>query len=83
MMTAPVITVLATVSVALISLVGTIVTANSNTARLQAELEKHNAVQDTKLEELTREIRQLSELSSRIPVIEQRVVSLEKEVFKK
>lgn len=82
-MTAPVITVLATVSVALISLVGTIVTANSNTARLQAELEKHNAVQDTKLEELTREIRQLSELSSRIPVIEQRVVSLEKEVFKK
>lgn len=82
-MTAPVITVLATVSVALISLVGTIVTANSNTARIQAELEKHNAVQDTKLEELTREIRQLSELSSRIPVIEQRVVSLEKEVFKK
>lgn len=82
-MTAPVITVLATVSVALISLVGTIVTANSNTARLQAELEKHNAVQDTKLEELTREIRQLSELSSRIPVLEQRVVSLEKEVFKK
>lgn len=82
-MTAPVITVLATVSVALISLVGTIVTANSNTARLQAELDKHNAVQDTKLEELTREIRQLSELSSRIPVIEQRVVSLEKEVFKK
>lgn len=82
-MTAPIITVLATVSVALISLVGTIVTANSNTARLQAELEKHNAVQDTKLEELTREIRQLSELSSRIPVIEQRVVSLEKEVFKK
>jgi cell division protein FtsL len=82
-MTAPVITVLATVSVALISLVGTIVTANSNTARLQAELEKHNAVQDTKLEELTREIRQLSELSSRIPVLEQKVVSLEKEVFKK
>jgi cell division protein FtsL len=82
-MTAPIITVLATVSVALISLVGTIVTANSNTARLQAELEKHNAVQDTKLEELTREIRQLSELSSRIPVLEQKVVSLEKEVFKK
>jgi cell division protein FtsL len=82
-MTATLITVLATVSVALISLVGTIVTANSNTARLQAELEKHNAVQDTKLEELTREIRQLSELSSRIPVLEQKVVSLEKEVFKK
>lgn len=82
-MTAPIITVLATVSVALISLVGTIVTANSNTARLQAELEKHNAVQDTKLEELTREIRQLSEVSSEIPVIKQRVVSLEKEVFKK
>jgi cell division protein FtsL len=82
-MIAPLITVLATVSVALISLVGTIVTANSNTARLQAELEKHNAVQDTKLEELTREIRQLSEVSSEIPVIKQRVVSLEKEVFKK
>lgn len=82
-MTAAVLTVLATISVALISLVGTIVTANSNSARLQAELDKHNAIQDTKLDELTREIRRLAELANRIPVIEQRVTALEKEVYKK
>lgn len=81
-MTAAVLTVLATISVALISLVGTIVTANSNGARLQAELDKHNAIQDTKLEEITRELRSIKDIATEVPVLKQRVIALEKEVYK-
>jgi Tfp pilus assembly protein PilN len=81
-MSATFITVLSTIAVALISLIGTVVTTKSGNDKIQHELDKHNAVQDTKLEELTREVRQHNDFATRIPVIEQRVTSLEKEVFK-
>jgi Tfp pilus assembly protein PilN len=76
------VTVLATIAVALISLIGTILTTKAGNDKIQAELDKHNAVQDTKLEELTREVRQHNDFATRIPVIEQRVTALEKETFK-
>ena len=81
-MTSTTITVLATIAVALISLIGTVLTTKLGNDKIQADLDKHNAVQDTKLEELTREVRQHNELAIRIPVIEQRVTALEKETFK-
>lgn len=81
-MTATTATVLATIAVALISLVGTVFTTKLGNDRIQHELDKHNAVQDTKLEELTREVRQHNDFAVRIPVIEQRVTALEKEAFK-
>ena len=76
------ITVLSTIAVALIGLVGTVLTTKQGNERIQHELDKHNAVQDTKLEELTREVRQHNDFATRIPVIEQRVTALEKETFK-
>lgn len=76
------ITVIATIAVALISLIGTVFTTKSGNEKIQHELDKHNAVQDTKLEELTREVRQHNDFATRIPVIEQRVTALEKETFK-
>ena len=76
------VTVLATIAVALISLIGTVLTTKAGNDKIQAELDKHNAVQDTKLEELTREVRQHNDFATRIPVIEQRVTALEKETFK-
>ena len=75
-------TVLATIAVAFIGLIGTVLTTKTGNDKIQAELDKHNAVQDTKLEELTREVRQHNEFATRIPVIEQRVTALEKETFK-
>ncbi len=57
-MTTPiVVTFLSTIGVALVSLVGTMYTTRVSTDKIQHELDKHNAVQDTKLEELTREVR--------------------------
>lgn len=82
-MNATMLTVLATIAVALISLIGTVLTTKMGNDKIQADLDKHNAIQDTKLEELTREVRQHNDFATRIPVIEQRVVALEKTVFKK
>ena len=76
------ITVLSTIAVALIGLVGTVLTTKAGNERIQHDLDKHNAVQDTKLEELTREVRQHNDFAIRIPVIEQRITALEKETFK-
>lgn len=81
-MTPTTVTVLATIAVALISLIGTVITTKSGNEKIQADLDKHNAVQDTKLEELTREVRQHNDFAIRIPVIEQRLTALEKETFK-
>lgn len=81
-MTPTILTVISTLTVALIGLVGTIITTKAGNDKIQAELDKHNAVQDTKLEELTREVRQHNEFAIKIPVLEQRVTALEKETFK-
>jgi len=80
-MTPTIVSVLSTLTVALIGLVGTIITTKTNSDKIQAELDKHNAVQDTKLEELTREVRQHNDFAIKIPVIEQRITALEKNVF--
>lgn len=77
------ITVLATIAVALISLIGTVITTKMGNDKIQHELDKHNAVQDTKLEELTREVRQHNDFAIKIPVLEQRITALEKETFSK
>lgn len=46
--------------------------------RLEAKLEKHQAVTDTKLEELTREVREHNNFAKRMPVLEEKVSNLEK-----
>lgn len=80
------ITLLSTLLVALLGLIGTIITTRSSSENIQHELDKQNAVQNTKLEELTREVRLLRDqnnnFATTIPVIEQRVTALEKETFK-
>lgn len=78
-----IVTIACTLLVALIGLIGTVYTTRVSTDRIQHELDKHNAIQDTKLEELTREVRQHNDFATRIPVIEQRVTALEKETFKR
>ncbi len=47
-------------------------------ARLDAKLERHQAVTDTKIEELTREVREHNNFARRVPVLEEKVANLEK-----
>lgn len=42
-------------------------------ARLDAKIEKHQAVTDTKLEELTREVREHNNFARRMPVLEEQI----------
>ena len=47
-------------------------------ARLEARLEKHQAVTDTKIDELTREVREHNNFARRVPVLEEKIAQLEK-----
>lgn len=49
-------------------------------AKLDAKLEKHIAVVDTKIEELTREVREHNNFAKRMPVVEEKVAQLEQRI---
>ena len=66
-----------TIIVALItgglSLLGVIITSNKTTRDVQAKLDKQQAVTDTKLDELTREVREHNNFARRVPVLEEQI----------
>lgn len=65
------------VAVAIISgglaLIGVIITSISTSRNMTAQLERNQAVIDTKIEELTREVRMHNNFAERIPVMEQKI----------
>lgn len=69
-----------------LSLIGTIVSNNRTAQSMDAKLDKQQAVTETKLEELTREVRTHNNFAQRVPVLEEqmkvanhRIADLEKE----
>lgn len=78
-----------TIITAIGSLTAVIVTNRANNEKMlhqmelqqvniRAELEKAQAVTDTKIDELTREVRQHNNFATRIPVLESKIETLEK-----
>lgn len=63
-----------------ITLIGNILAIISSSRKTANNLEKAQAVTDTKIDELTREVREHNNFASRIPVIEARIDNLEKKV---
>lgn len=65
------------VAVAIISgglaLLGVIITSISTSRNVTAQLERNQAVIDTKIEELTREVRKHNNFAERIPAMEQKI----------
>ena len=55
------------------ALLGVIITNLSAGRKVQSALEKHQAVTDTKLEELTREVREHNHFARRMPVVEHQI----------
>lgn len=49
-------------------------------AKLDAKLDKMQAVTDTKITELTREVREHNNFARRLPVVEEKVSTLEREM---
>lgn len=56
-----------------LSLLGAIVSNNRTAQSMDAKLDKQQAVTETKLEELTREVRAHNNFAQRIPVLEEQM----------
>ena len=56
-----------------LTLIGTIITVISANKRTEQQLKVSQAVTDTKLEELTREVREHNNFARRMPVVEEQI----------
>lgn len=65
-----------------VTLICTVMTVRNGTAKTQALIEKNQAVTDTKVEELTREVRAHNNFAMKIPVLQDRQDRLEQRVTK-
>ena len=55
------------------SLIGVVVSNNRTAQSMDAKLDKQQAVTETKLEELTREVRAHNNFAQRVPVLEEQI----------
>lgn len=56
-----------------LSLLGVIITTVQGNKKIEHQLDKQQAVTDTKIEELTREVREHNNFARKIPVIEEQI----------
>lgn len=56
-----------------LSLLGVIFSNSNSNRRVEAKLEKAQAVTDTKIDELTREVREHNNFARRMPVVEEQI----------
>ena len=59
-----------------LSLAGVVLTNMSSSRKVESTLEKHQAVTDTKIEELTREVREHNNFAKRMPTVENEIKHL-------
>ena len=62
------------------AIIGQMIISKRTSKDLFAELEKHQAVTDTKIDELTREVREHNNFAVKMPAYEQRIHDLERRV---
>lgn len=65
--------IIAALITGVLSFFGVVITNLSSNRKMQSEIEKQQAVTDTKIEELTREVRLHNNFAQRIPVLENKV----------
>ena len=63
-----------------LSLLGVLAAGNRSARAMEARLEKAQAVTDTKLEELTREVRIHNNFAMRVPVLEEQLKAAERRI---
>lgn len=61
-----------------LSLIGTVITIIATSQKTNAALQTAQAVTDTKIDELTREVREHNNFARRMPVVEQQIKNIEK-----
>ena len=63
-----------------LSLIGVIYSNRATANKIQQQLIVNQAVYDTKLEELTREVREHNNFAKRMPVVENEIKHIEQEI---
>lgn len=63
-----------------LALIGVIISNKSTENKIHQQLSIHQAVTDTKIEELTREVREHNNFAKRMPVVENEIDHLKAEV---
>lgn len=63
----------AAIVVGLLTLMGVIITNSKSNRDIEHKLETHQAVTDTKIDELTREVRMHNGFAEKIPVIQEQI----------
>lgn len=71
---------IATIIVGVLSFLGVVLTNNASNAKMNAALEKAQAITDTKITELTREVREHNNFARRVPVIENDITHLKEKI---
>lgn len=56
-----------------LSLIGVVISNIASNRRISSEIDKRQAVTDTKLEDLTREVREHNNFAKRMPVVEEKI----------
>ncbi len=56
-----------------LSVLGVVISNISSNRKMQSEIEKQQAVTDTKIDELTREVREHNGFAKRMPVVEEQI----------
>jgi len=56
-----------------LALLGVIFTSMQSNKKIESQLDKKQAVTDTKIEELTREVREHNNFAKRMPVVEEKI----------
>ena len=64
---------LSSIVVALIALLGTVITNLATSRKTENNIRTNQAVTDTKLDELTREVREHNNFARRMPVVEDQI----------
>lgn len=64
----------------LFTVVGTIITCLSTSRKTHNRMEINQAIYETKIEELTREVREHNGFAKRMPVVENRLDTIEKKI---
>ena len=59
-----------------LSLVGVILTNAASNKKVESKIETAQAVTDTKIEELTREVREHNNFARRVPVVEEQIAGI-------
>ena len=64
---------ISSIIVALIALLGTVITNLATSRKTENNIRTNQAVTDTKLDELTREVREHNNFARRMPVVEEQI----------